>query len=129
MKNMTRLYYKDKTMKSVADFYKLTDAEDYFDFFDIEFDKQLVNVKRFHILKEYGTLIKKGLEEIKDENELLTFLKFSLLRVYGDYKNGHAPSAADVWNMYETGKLEGCSSCGTTPGMPSSSSTGGSCGC
>jgi nitrogenase-stabilizing/protective protein len=26
--------------------------------------------------------------------------------------------------MYETGKLEGCSSCGS-----SSSSTGGSCGC
>lgn len=115
-------------MKSVNDFYKLTDTEDYFRFFDIDFDQALINVKRFHMMKEYGTLIRKGIGSIAEESKLLDFFKFSLLRVYGDYKNGHAPSAADVWNMYETGKLEGCSSCGTaTPGMPESS--GGSCGC
>lgn len=116
-------------MKSVKDFYSLRDTEDYFRFFDIEFDQALVNVKRFHMMKEYGTLIKKGLDSIAEESKLLEFLKFSLLRVYGDYKNGHAPSAADVWNMYETGKLDGCASCGTTPNMTGSSSTGGSCGC
>ncbi len=110
-------------MKTVNDFYKCRDTEDYFKFFDIEFDQKLINVKRFHMMKEYGTLIKKGLGFITEENKLLEFLKFSLLRVYGDYKNGHSPSAADVWNMYETGKLEGCSSCSTTP------SSGGSCGC
>ena len=109
-------------MQTVNDFYKLTDAEDYFKFFDIKFDKKLINVKRFHILKEYGTLIRKGINSITDESLLLNFLKFSLLRVYGDYINGHAPSAADVWNMYENGKLEGCSSCTPSP-------TGGSCGC
>lgn len=108
--------------KSVKDFYNLTDAEEYFKFFDIDFDKSLINVKRFHILREYGTLIKKGINDITDESLLLNFLKFSLLRVYGDYKNGHAPSAADVWNMYETGKLNGCASCSTTP-------TGGNCAC
>lgn len=110
-------------MKTVEEFYKLKDTEDFFNFFDIEFDQKLINVKRFHMMKEYGTLIKKGLESINNEDKLLDFLKFSLLRVYGDYKNGHAPSAAEVWDMYETGKLNGCSSCGT------SSSTGGSCGC
>lgn len=109
-------------MKSVEDFYKLTDAEDYFNFFEISFDKSLINVKRFHILKEYGTLIAKGIDNIKEESKLLSYLKFSLLRVYGDYINGHAPSAADVWNMYETGKLKGCGSCSPSP-------TGGSCGC
>lgn len=109
-------------MKSVKDFYQLTDAEDYFNFFEISFDKSLINVKRFHILKEYGTLIKKGIESIQEESKLLNYLKFSLLRVYGDYINGHAPSAADVWNMYETGKLDGCGSCSPSP-------TGGSCGC
>ena len=111
-------------MGTVEEFYKLRDCEDFFNFFDIEFDQKLVNIKRFHMMKEYGSLIKKGLDSISEENKLLEFLKFSLLRVYGDYKTGHSPSAAEVWNMYETGKLEGCSSCGS-----SSSSTGGSCGC
>ena len=111
-------------MGTVEEFYKLRDTEDFFNFFGIEFDQKLINIKRFHMMKEYGSLIKKGLDSISEENKLLEFLKFSLLRVYGDYKTGHSPSAAEVWNMYETGKLEGCSSCGS-----SSSSTGGSCGC
>lgn len=114
-------------MKSISDFYKLTDTEDYFRFFDIDFDQKLINVKRFHMMKEYGTLIRTGIDSITEDSKLLDFLKFSLLRVYGDYKHGHAPSAADIWNMYATGKLEGCSSCGTTAGTPTAS--GGSCGC
>lgn len=111
-------------MQKVEEFYKLRDTEDFFEFFDIEYDQKLINVKRFHMMKEYGTLIKKGMESILEENKLLEFLKFSLLRVYGDYKTGHSPSAADVWNMYETGKLEGCSSC-----SPSPTGQGGSCAC
>jgi len=108
--------------KSLEEFYELTDAEDYFNFFDLEYDQSLVNVKRFHILKEYGTLIKTGFENLKDhEEKLLDFLKFSLLKVYGDFKNGYAPSAADVWNMFKDGKLSGCMSC--TP------QAGNSCGC
>lgn len=108
--------------KSLDEFYELTDAEDYFDFFDLEYDPSLVNVKRFHILKEYGTLIKTGFDNLKDdEDRLMDFLKFSLLKVYGDFKNGYAPSAADVWNMFEEGKLSGCASC--TPVQ------GNSCGC
>jgi nitrogenase-stabilizing/protective protein len=113
-------------MQSVNDFYKLRDTEDFFNFFDLEYDQKLINVKRFHMMKEYGSLIKKGLDSISDENKLLEFLKFSLLRVYGDYKTGHSPSAADVWNMYETGKLDGCSSCGT---RTTGTTQGGSCGC
>ncbi len=113
-------------MQTVNDFYKLRDTEDFFNFFDLEFDQKLINVKRFHMMKEYGTLIKKGIDSIADENKLLEFLKFSLLRVYGDYKTGHSPSAADVWNMYETGKLDGCSSCGTSN---TGTTQGGSCGC
>ncbi len=112
-------------MKSLNEFYdSCRDAEDFFKFFDIDFDQKLLNVKRFHMMKEYGNLIKRGMANINGEEKTLDFLKFSLLRVYGDYVNGHSPSAADVWNMYETGKLEGCSSCGT-----SSTGTGGSCGC
>jgi nitrogenase-stabilizing/protective protein len=109
-------------LKSLDEFYELTDAEDYFDFFELEYDQSLVNVKRFHILKEYGTLIKTGFENMRDQEErLLDFLKFSLLKVYGDYQNGHAPSAADVWDMFKDGKLSGCMSCTPEPGN--------SCGC
>jgi len=108
--------------KSLEEFYELTDAEDYFDFFNLEYDQSLVNVKRFHILKEYGTLIKTGFENLKGQEEkLLDFLKFSLLKVYGDFQNGYAPSAADVWDMFKDGKLSGCMSC--TP------QEGNSCGC
>ncbi len=66
-------------MQSVNDFYKLRDTEDFFEFFGLEFDQKLINIKRFHMMKEYGTLIKKGLDSISDENKLLEFLKFSLL--------------------------------------------------
>ncbi|MEA3499200.1 MAG: nitrogenase-stabilizing/protective protein NifW [Campylobacterota bacterium] len=110
--------------KSLDEFYELTDAEDYFEFFEMEYDKSLVNVKRFHILKEYGTMIKTGFENLKGQEErLLDFLKFSLLKVYGDFQNGYAPSAADVWSMFEGGKLSGCLSCTPDP------TKGNSCGC
>ncbi len=111
------------TTKSLDEFYELTDAEEYFDFFDLEYDPSLVNVKRFHILREYGSLIKTGFENYKEQEEkLLDSLKFSLLCVYGDFRNGHAPSAAEVWNMFKDGKLGGgCLSCTPTQGN--------SCGC
>ncbi|MDH4945469.1 nitrogenase-stabilizing/protective protein NifW [Sulfurimonas sp. C5] len=110
------------TEKSLDEFYELTDAEDYFDFFDLEYDASLVNIKRFHILKEYGTLIKTGMQNLGGQDErLLDFLKYSLLKVYGEFANGYAPSAADVWDMFKDGKLSGCMSC--TP------QAGNSCGC
>lgn len=109
-------------MRTLEDFYQLRNAEDYFDFFEIVYDKALVNVKRFHIMKEYGTLIKKGMVGFRmDEAKLLDFLKFSLLRVYADYKNGHAPRASEAWEMFKDGKPKGCLAC--------VSSQGGSCDC
>jgi nitrogenase-stabilizing/protective protein len=108
--------------KSLDEFYELTDAEDYFEFFELDYDPKLVNVKRFHILKEYGVLIKTGMFNLKDDEErLLDFLKYSLLKVYGEFANGYAPSAADVWDMFKDGKLSGCMSCTPQPGN--------SCGC
>ena len=102
-------------MKTLEDFYQLRDAEDFFDFFEIVYDKKLINVKRFHIMREYGNLIKKGLASFgSNEKQLLDFLKFSLLRVYADYKNGHAPSAAEVFDMFKDGEPKGCLACTTS---------------
>lgn len=109
-------------MKTLEDFYHLRNAEDYFEFFEMDYDKRLVNVKRFHIMKEYGTLIKKGMAGFaNNELMLLDFLKFSLLRVYADYLSGHAPSAAEVWEMFKDGEPKGCLACVT--------SKGGNCDC
>lgn len=109
-------------MKTLEDFYQLRNAEDYFEFFEMDYDKRLVNVKRFHIMKEYGTLIKKGMAGFtNNEPLLLDFLKFSLLRVYADYLSGHAPSAAEVWEMFKDGEPKGCLACVT--------SKGGNCDC
>ena len=47
-------------MKSIDEFYKLTDAEDYFDFFGVAYEKHIVEVKRFHIMKKFGELVEKA---------------------------------------------------------------------
>lgn len=43
--------------QSLADFQKLTDAEEYLQFFGIPYDSQFVNVNRLHILKQFSKLI------------------------------------------------------------------------
>ena len=100
-------------MQRYEEFKKLTDAEEYFDFFDLEYNERLVYVKRFHILKKYGEMIAKGEEHMKDDKEkLLDFYKFALISVYKNFENGYAPSAADVWNMYDNPSA--CGSCSTS---------------
>jgi nitrogenase-stabilizing/protective protein len=107
-------------MGQIEQFYKLRDCEDYFRFFGIEYDKHLIEVKRFHILKEYGTLIKDAFQKYSDdEGSLMKFLNYSLLKVYGAFKSGYNPSAAEIWQTHL--KKGGCGSC--------ASSQGGSCGC
>lgn len=104
-------------MKTLEEFYQLRIAEDYFEFFGVEYDKHIVEVKRFHIMKEYGTLVKKGIANFNgDEKYLMDFFKFALIKVYMDYKSGHAPSAAEVWGMFENGKVKGCLACATAKG-------------
>jgi nitrogenase-stabilizing/protective protein len=45
------------TFKTLADFKSLVNAEDYLQFFNIEYDQQFVNVNRLHILKQFAILI------------------------------------------------------------------------
>ena len=110
-------------MKTLDQFYKLKNTEDYFEFFGVDYDKHIIEVKRFHIMKEYGTLIKKGFAHLSGNDEqLMDFFKFALIKVYIDYKNGHTPSAAEVWGMLEDGKAKGCLACAL-------SAEGGNCAC
>jgi nitrogenase-stabilizing/protective protein len=90
----------------------LTDTEEYFDFFDLDYDERLVYVKRFHIMKKYGEMIARGAEQIKDKDELLDFYKFALVSVYKNFENGYSPSAADIWNTWDNPSA--CSTCSTS---------------
>jgi nitrogenase-stabilizing/protective protein len=52
--------------KNIEEFKKLTDAEEYFKFFELEYDPKLVNVNRLHILKKFSQFI----SEIDSNSEL-----------------------------------------------------------
>jgi len=99
-------------MSKYEEFKALSDTEDYFDFFDLQYNERLVYVKRFHIMKKYGEMIAKGEEKIEEEDKLLDFYKFALISVYKNFENGYSPSAADVWNTYDNPSA--CSTCSTS---------------
>lgn len=97
-------------MEKLEEFNTLTDAEEYFEFFGLDYDESLVNAKRFHILRKFGELIGKA-SQAGDipADRLLDYYRLSLVTVYKQFENGYAPSAADVWNMME--RQGGCISC------------------
>lgn len=99
-------------MNTLEEFETLTDTEEYFDFFDLEYDERLVYVKRFHILKKFGEMIDAAKSKGLEEKELLDFYQFALISVYKNFENGYAPSAADVWSMYDNPSA--CGSCSTS---------------
>jgi nitrogenase-stabilizing/protective protein len=103
---------------SLTEFYKITDADDYFDFFGIEYDQRLIDAKRFHLMKKFGELIEKSKElgSVEDE-KLLGMYRFALLKVYKDFENGYNPSAAEIWGSLD--KPSACFSCATQVGCNS----------
>lgn len=44
-------------MTTLAEFKAITNAEAYFEFFQLEYDPKVVNVNRLHILKKFSQLI------------------------------------------------------------------------
>ncbi len=100
-------------MGTLAEFQKITDTEDYFEFFDLQYDERLVNSKRFHIMKKFGELIEKASgHDMGSETKLLEYYRFALLTVYKNFENGYSPSAADVWAMFD--KPSACGTCSTS---------------
>jgi len=100
-------------MGTLAEFQKITDTEDFFEFFDLEYDERLVNAKRFHIMKKFGELVDKSKgHDMGSDAKLLEFYKFALITVYKNFENGYSPSAADVWEMFD--KPSACGTCSTS---------------
>lgn len=59
--------------KTLADFRNLVNAEDYLEFFAIEYDQQFVNVNRLHILKKFANLlaeVDRVFPDLSDEERL-----------------------------------------------------------
>ena len=78
-------------MKTLTDFHKLVDAEDFLSFFEIPFDKTTVNVNRLHILKLFSLAI----AEVDDKKELaevekITAYKAALETAYQTFLTSNA---------------------------------------
>ena len=115
-------------MSRLTEFQQLSNANEYLDFFNIEYDEALVSAKRFHMLKFFGDLIKKiDQSGENDEEKILEFYKFALLSVYKNYENGFNPSAADVWNMFENPSA--CMTCATMSSCTPEDVTKGTTSC
>ena len=99
-------------MGTLAEFEKITDADEFFEFFDINYDERLVQVKRFHIMKKFGEMVDKAKgHDMGSDAKLLEYYKFALITVYKNFENGYSPSAADVWSMFD--KPSACGTCST----------------
>jgi len=100
-------------MGTLDEFQKITDTEEFFEFFDLAYDERLVNSKRFHIMKKFGEMANKAKEhEMGSDEKLLAYYKFALISVYKNFENGYSPSAADVWEMFD--KPSACGTCSTS---------------
>ncbi|MDJ0570910.1 MAG: nitrogenase-stabilizing/protective protein NifW [Pleurocapsa sp. MO_192.B19] len=68
----------DTTPRTLTAFQNLTDAEDYLQFFDIEYDRDFVNINRLHILKQFSLLIKEVDKAFPNVSEAEKLEKYSL---------------------------------------------------
>lgn len=67
-----------ETPKTIEQFRTLTDAEDYLQFFDIEYDRDFVNINRLHILKQFSLLIQEVDKAFPDVTEAEKLEKYRL---------------------------------------------------
>ena len=68
----------ETTPKTLKEFQKLTDAEDYLQFFGIEYDRDFVNINRLHILKKFSVLINEVDAAFPDVDETEKLEKYSM---------------------------------------------------
>jgi nitrogenase-stabilizing/protective protein len=66
-----------KTSKTLAQFRTLINAEDYLQFFDIEYDRDFVNINRLHILKQFSLLIEEVDKVFPDVTEAEKLEKYA----------------------------------------------------
>lgn len=68
----------DTMPKTLSDFQQLTTAEEYLEFFGIDYDPKFVNVNRLHILKQFSLLIQEVDKAFPDVSEAEKLEKYRL---------------------------------------------------
>ncbi len=69
------------TAKTLAQFNRLKDAEEYFEFFELPYDPQTVYIHRLHILRKFSQLIEAE-DKGQSEEELLSAYRKALQVAY-----------------------------------------------
>ena len=89
--------------KTLESFQKLVDAEDYLQFFDIEYDRDFVNINRLHILKQFSLLIKEVDKVFPDvtEAEKLEKYKLALEEAYQVFLTS-SPLETKLFKVFQT---------------------------
>ena len=59
--------------KTLTQFNQLHDAEDYFEFFGLSYDPQVVNINRLHILRKFSQLMATVDQGLSDAEKLDTY--------------------------------------------------------
>ncbi|MGF1479956.1 MAG: nitrogenase-stabilizing/protective protein NifW [Cyanophyceae cyanobacterium] len=68
----------DTTPKNLATFQNLVNAEEYLQFFNIDYDPEFVNINRLHILKQFSLLIREVDQAFPDVDEAERLEKYRL---------------------------------------------------
>ncbi len=79
----------------------LSSAEEFLDFFSIEYDQAIINVNRLHILKRFNQYLRAtpGMETMGDEL-LGDLCKDLLIRAYGDFVRS-TPAQEKVFKVFQ----------------------------
>ncbi|MGG6296395.1 nitrogenase-stabilizing/protective protein NifW [Leptolyngbya sp. AN02str] len=76
--------------KTLAEFNQLTDAEQFFDFFDLTYDPTIVNVNRLHILQKFSRLMQQLDTNGFDEAESLNQYCLALQQAYALFQSSNS---------------------------------------
>lgn len=70
--------------KKLVEFNQLTDAEQYFEFFNLPYDQAVVNVNRLHILRKFSNFVKERAADWAElsESETLDQYRIALQQAY-----------------------------------------------
>ncbi|EDX85983.1 nitrogen fixation protein NifW [Synechococcus sp. PCC 7335] len=67
--------------KTLSQFNRLKDAEEYFDFFGLSYDPQMLNINRLHILRKFSELVQ-AVDKGQSDEQILTDYRRSLQTAY-----------------------------------------------
>lgn len=86
---------------TLAEFQQLVNAEEYFEFFDLPYDAQFVNVNRLHILQKFSTLMRAIDREAPDLDEAAKLDRYraALQQAYDTF-TASSPAAEKLFKVF-----------------------------